>query len=223
VHPRDNDLIVGTHGRSVYILDDVTPLQQLAQALSRPDATSTSSSDGQDGGHVAVGPDVVLFDMPPSTQWVTDVSLSRTLGAAKHFRGENAGPGTWVHYFVKTPLPGEVSLTIADGSGKVVRTLSPRNEAGLHRIRWNLRADAPRRSADAPAPGGSARTGADRVIAEQAAAERAIAERREGRGRGGAASQGAPVAPGTYFVKLSAEGREWSKPLVVQADPWPNQ
>jgi len=54
IHPRDNDLIVGTHGRGIYILDDITALQQ----LTRSKVLDTES---------------FLFDVRPATQWLTDV------------------------------------------------------------------------------------------------------------------------------------------------------
>ena len=44
VHPRDNDLIVGTHGRSIWIIDDITPLQQLADARHRRRTRTCSTS-----------------------------------------------------------------------------------------------------------------------------------------------------------------------------------
>ena len=39
VHPRDNDLIVGTHGRSIWIIDDITPLQQLSDEVTQRRST----------------------------------------------------------------------------------------------------------------------------------------------------------------------------------------
>src|SRR5262249_28791992 len=65
VHPRDNDLVVGTHGRGIYILDDITALQQLGK---------TPNSD------------VVLFDVRPGVIWFNDVRLSRYTGGSKWFR-----------------------------------------------------------------------------------------------------------------------------------------
>ncbi len=46
VHPRDNDLIVGTHGRSIYIIDDITPLQQLSDAVTSTDVASLRRQAG---------------------------------------------------------------------------------------------------------------------------------------------------------------------------------
>ncbi len=73
IHPRDNDLIVGTHGRSIYILDDITPLQQLSDKVTAADA--------------------FLFDVRPGVAWVTDVTLSQSVGGAKALPRREPGAG----------------------------------------------------------------------------------------------------------------------------------
>jgi hypothetical protein len=123
VHPRDNDLIVGTHGRSIYIIDDITPLQQLSEAVMSTDAH--------------------LFDVRPATRWVEDTMLSRGLGGAKHFRAANPLPGTAISYYLKSPATGDVKITIADARGAVVRELNGTNEAGINRVQWNLAPNPP--------------------------------------------------------------------------------
>jgi hypothetical protein len=129
VHPRDGDLIVATHGRSVLIADDITPLQQLTPALLAQDA--------------------VLFDVRPAVAYLTDVTLSQQIGGQKVFVGENAPRGTAIHYYLKSPATGDVKLTIADASGRVIRTLDGAKSAGLNRVAWNL---AP--TGRGPGPGG---------------------------------------------------------------------
>jgi uncharacterized membrane protein YgcG len=120
VHPRDNDLIVGTHGRSIWIIDDITPLQQLTDTV--------------------VAADVTLFTPRPGVAWRSDTQLSINVGGSKHFRGENPQPGTAISYYLKTAATGDVKLTISDYTGKVVREFtSPPKEAGLNRVQWNLR------------------------------------------------------------------------------------
>ena len=82
VHPRDNDLIVGTHGRSIWIIDDITPLQQLSDAVMSTEAH--------------------LFEPRPATRWAEDTMLARGLGAAKHFRAPNPPGGTMISYYLKS-------------------------------------------------------------------------------------------------------------------------
>ena len=137
VHPRDNDLIVGTHGRSIYIIDDITPLQQLSDAVTSAD--------------------VHLFDVRGATRWVEDTMLARGLGAAKHFRAPNPPAGTAISYYLNSALPAPagggapVRITISDLRGTVVRELNGTNEAGINRVQWNL--------APNPPPGGQGRGG----------------------------------------------------------------
>jgi photosystem II stability/assembly factor-like uncharacterized protein len=128
VHPRENDLIVGTHGRSIWIIDDITPLQQLTDAV-------TSS-------------DVHLFDVRPATRWVEDTMLNRGLGAAKHFRAPNPPAGTAISYFLKSAAApssngNPVHITISDIRGNVVRELTGTNEPGINRVQWNLSPNPP--------------------------------------------------------------------------------
>jgi len=125
VHPRDNDLIVGTHGRGIYIIDDITPLQ----AMSEKKVLDT---------------EVTVFDVRPGTIWQNDTRLGRYWGGAKLFRGTNPAPGTAISYYLKS-ASGEVKITISDYSGKVVRNMVGPGEVGLNRVQWNLRGDPPPR------------------------------------------------------------------------------
>jgi photosystem II stability/assembly factor-like uncharacterized protein len=126
VHPRDNDLIVGTHGRGIYIVDDITPLQAMSEKK-------------------VLDSEVTLFDVRPGTIWQNDPRLGRYWGGAKLFRGANPAPGTAISYYLKSAPSGEVKLTISDYSGKVVRNIVGTNEVGLNRVQWNLRGDPPPR------------------------------------------------------------------------------
>ena len=121
VHPRDNDLIVATHGRSVWIADDISPLQQLTQTVRDADAH--------------------LFDIRPAVMWLNDQQAGQQTGGQKYFAGENPDRGASIHYFLKSP--GEVKLAIADGTGKTIRTLTSQGKAGLNRVMWNLQQDPP--------------------------------------------------------------------------------
>ncbi len=123
VHPRDNDLIVGTHGRSIWIVDDITPLQQL--------------------GDQAMGTDAHLFDVRPATRWVEDIMLARGAGGARHFRGANPPGGTAISYYLTAAPSGDVKIQITDMNGAVIRDLPGTKEAGLNRVQWNLSRNPP--------------------------------------------------------------------------------
>jgi len=131
VHPRDNDLIIGTHGRGIYILDDMTPLQQLARSK-------------------VLDTETFLFDIRPGTVWLNDLRLGRYTGGAKLFRGNNPPPGTAISYYLKSVPAGDVKLTISDYTGKVVRNIAGTKEVGINRVQWNLRGDIPPRPANLP-------------------------------------------------------------------------
>jgi hypothetical protein len=130
VHPRDNDLIAGTHGRGIFILDDITPLQQLA---ARPAAADSH-----------------LFDVRPAVLWLNDVRYSRAATGGKVFRGANPPAGTAISYFLKNAPAGDVKITVSDYTGRVIRNLSGTKEQGINRLQWNLRRDPPPRPANLP-------------------------------------------------------------------------
>jgi hypothetical protein len=221
IHPRDNDLIAGTHGRGVWIIDDITPLQQLDEK--------------------ALAADTHLFDVRPGTQWLNDISLSRYAGGAKYFRGENPPPGTAISYYLKSAPSGDVKITISDVTGKVVRNLTGTKEAGLNRVMWNLRGDPPRpggrfgqpgANPEIPPPSGQAGQpqagqGQPGQQAQQGQQGQQAQQGQQGGfggggggGRGGrfGAQFGPPLDPGAYLVRLSIDGKEMTTKVVVEAD-----
>ncbi len=139
VHPRDNDLIVGTHGRSIWIVDDITPLQQMSEQTITADAH--------------------LFDVRPATRWVEDTMLSRGTGGARHFRGQNPPGGTAINYYLKSAPSGDVKITITNMAGTLVREIAGTKEAGLNRVQWNLSPNPPPADPDTGRGGRGARGG----------------------------------------------------------------
>jgi photosystem II stability/assembly factor-like uncharacterized protein len=121
VHPRDNDLLVATHGRGLYILDDVTPLQHIAEAMKT---------------------DAELFDMRPATRW-TVWNKDGNRGDAV-WRAPNPPSGATVNYYLKADQ-NDVSMTVTDKSGKTIRTVRTLpHAAGVNRFVWDLRYDPAR-------------------------------------------------------------------------------
>src|SRR5688500_19673795 len=121
VHPRDNDLIIGTPGRVIFILDDITALQQMTQKV--------------------MDSEVHLFEVRPGTNWLNDIRLARYWGAAKLFRGTNPQPGTAISYYLKSAPSGDVKITISDYTGKVVRNINGTKAVGLNRIQCKISGD----------------------------------------------------------------------------------
>jgi photosystem II stability/assembly factor-like uncharacterized protein len=117
VHPRDNDLIIASHGRSVWIADDITPLQQFTQTVRDSDAT--------------------LFDIRPAIAWLNDQQNNQQVGGQKVFVGENAPRGAAINYYVKSG-DGDAKISIADVNGRTIATLTGPATPGIHRVMWNL-------------------------------------------------------------------------------------
>jgi photosystem II stability/assembly factor-like uncharacterized protein len=116
VHPREGDLVLGTHGRGIWILDDVGPLAEWTEgALATP-------------AH--------LFSIPARTQFLYWKDTSYRGGA--EFAGENPPDGVLITYRLGQGAGG-ASLTIANTEGEVVRTLDVPADAGTHRVNWDLR------------------------------------------------------------------------------------
>jgi photosystem II stability/assembly factor-like uncharacterized protein len=138
-HPRDNDLILASHARGIWILDDVTPIQQWAKS------------------EVA---DAFVFDPEPAT--IMNLANDRMKGfeGDRIFLGQNPAPGATLAYRLKGDAK-EVKFTIKDARGEVVREIDgqamrDRNRAGLNIVKWDLRLTPLRPLPPAPgaAPGG---------------------------------------------------------------------
>ncbi|HEU5410544.1 MAG TPA: hypothetical protein VFU57_05955 [Candidatus Acidoferrales bacterium] len=192
-----DDLVLATHGRAFWILDDITPLRQVSAQM-------------EDSGG---------FLFKPETAWrVRPGSDEGTPLPAEVAAGENPPNGAILDYYLKAAAQGPVTLEIFDSTGKLVRRFSsadhypPMNPktldipaswvhppaplsaaAGMHRFVWDLHY---------PSEGG-------------------------GRGRGGQAALaamfgfgGGPwVMPGEYTVKLNVDGATAQETLTVKMDP----
>ena len=135
LHPRDNDMILATHGRSIWIVDDLSPIQQASDVLS------TDSS---------------LFDIRPAMQM--NAANDRTNFAGdRRFWGENPTPGAAIAYHLRQPAK-ELKLTVRDAGGAVVSELAgdevkDANRAGINRVHWDLRYEALPPPRGVPQPG----------------------------------------------------------------------
>ena len=123
VHPRDNDVIIGTHGRSVFVLDDVAPLQELAEALPSP---------------------AFLFTPRPATRYEPWAARFRFDLGDGVFVGENPPYGASLAYYLPPTDSAEqvsdsISVTIMSQSGDTVRTLKQERKSGITRLTWDLR------------------------------------------------------------------------------------
>jgi hypothetical protein len=138
VHPRDNDLIVATHARGVWIADDLTGLQQM----------------GTIGNEEAV-----LFDIRPAVAYLNDQQGGQQVGGQRHFVGENPERGAQITYYLKSAPAGDVKITIADATGQTIRTLDGTKVVGLNRVNWNLAPTPPGGGRQGGGGGGGGRGG----------------------------------------------------------------
>jgi Sortilin, neurotensin receptor 3, len=130
IHPREHDLILATHGRSVWIMDNISALEQLNdQVLSS---------------------DLKFFEGRPGIQW--KMANYRGFEGANMFFTPNAQGGLLLDFFAKSA--GQVRIAITDAAGKPVRQMNAQAQAGsIVRTAWDMRADSP----VAAAGGGGAR------------------------------------------------------------------
>ena len=201
---KDDDLVVGTHGRGIWILDDITPLRQIGLTNATTDADAT------------------LFK--PQTayrvRWNmnTDTPLPPDEPTAP-----NPPEGAIINYYLKSAATGPVTLEILGGDGKLVRRYSSTDEvfkpdpatinvplywfrpltalsaaAGMHRFTWDMHYQ--------PVDGGGRIGGPTLPIA-------AI-------GNNTVSSPTTPwVNPGQFTVKLTVNGKSYTQPIVVKQDP----
>jgi photosystem II stability/assembly factor-like uncharacterized protein len=195
-----DDLLVGTHGRSMWALDDISPLRQMAAAASAP---------------------VFLFKPAPAYRVRRDTSTDTPLPPDEP-AGQNPPDGAIVNYVLGEAATGPVTLEILDAAGKPVRRFSsedkapftleslrqtlgiptywvrmpriPSNAPGMHRFVWDLH-ETPPQSSEYGYPISGVPYDTPRE------------------------PSGPLVLPGRYTVRLVAQGKTLTAPLDVLLDP----
>jgi photosystem II stability/assembly factor-like uncharacterized protein len=198
---KDDDLIAGTHGRGFLILDNVTPLRQIAAGLTKSQLADVTLYAPQTAMRIR-------NDMNPPTPWPPEMAT-----------GENPPDGAMLDYYVGPHFSGVLTLEIADSKGEVVTRirsddpvppLDPRypdpeywarkprvllTSEGHHRFLWDLRYPA--------VPGMSTGPSADEAVPHDTPA----------------VATSPFVMPGSYTVRLIAGGKTLTAPLTVVMDP----
>ncbi|NOT61272.1 MAG: hypothetical protein HOP19_13725, partial [Acidobacteria bacterium] len=140
LHPRDNAMLLATHGRGIWVLDDMTPFQRFAEAR---------------------GKDAYLFAVKTAAQMNPAGDRSREFEGDAQFLGKNPELGAALAYHLKAAAK-TISLIVKDASGNIVRELSgdrvkDKNAAGINTVLWDLRVEplpTPRPQPGQPAGGG---------------------------------------------------------------------
>jgi photosystem II stability/assembly factor-like uncharacterized protein len=188
-----DDLIVATHGRGFWVLDDITALRQMNEKIVQSDVYLFRPAEA--------------IRMRPGNDFASPMPRDEALA-------ENPPVGAMIDYYLKSAAASPLLIEILDAKGQVVRRFSsedqaspvkpetlefpafwrpaaqpPSTAAGMHRWIWNLQ--------DTPVAG-SSRFGEDELFF---------------------LPRGVIVLPGTYNVKLTVAGRIYSQPLTIKMDP----
>ncbi len=192
----ENDLVVGTHGRSFWILDDVSPLRQLSEQMASADA--------------------YLFQ-PATAYRVRWNNYTDTPVPQEEPAGENPPDGAIIDYYLRSSAAGPVTLEILDSRGQVVRRYSSADEppppiednvpdywirppatvstsAGMHRFVWDVHY-APPAALSSSYPISAIYENTPRI------------------------PTGAWALPGTYTVRLTVNGKSHTRSLTLKMDP----
>ena len=119
IQPQFDDLVIATHGRSIWVMDDLRPLQDLPQALAA-------------GG--------MLFT--PRTSYEYNLTNNYE-GLYTQYAAPNPPYGVPISYYQPAPQAQAPQLSILDDAGHVVRTLRGTNNTGINRVLWNFTAAPP--------------------------------------------------------------------------------
>jgi photosystem II stability/assembly factor-like uncharacterized protein len=190
IHPREQELIVGTHGRGIYIAD-ISALQALTPA--------------------ALSNDAVLAPIVPTVQF--DAGL-RPNTASLNYDGQSRAPGVHISYYLKSAAEG-VSVRVYDGARVIAEMANAPGRAGLTTIRWTMQGQRPMTEAEQAAAAGrggrgrggfgGGRGGAAAVSPQFPAASANMVT--------------TTVTPGEYRVVLRVGDREYSQVAMVIDEP----
>ena len=196
IHPRDRDLIVATHGRSIWVADDITPLEQMKTSL--PD-------------------DIALFDPRPAVLWKNDPSAQRHAGN-RDFKGANPQGGTAISLWSKSDM-GAGKVEFLQGTN-VVSTMNIDVKAGMNRFQWNMRTPAPAGGAGFGRGGGGGGAGGGGGGGGRRGPTGVPFVVAGGRGGGFGGGGGNPVEPGTYVVRVTVGEKILQSSVSVLEDIW---
>jgi photosystem II stability/assembly factor-like uncharacterized protein len=119
IHPRENDLILGTYGRGLYITN-ISPLQEMTDAM--------------------LAEDVHLFEIKPAVQRIIwSFGANDYLFGQRSIQTPNEPNGMVIRYYLKNQGTGNAVITITDAQGQEVARLSGRTAAGINTVVWNTR------------------------------------------------------------------------------------
>jgi photosystem II stability/assembly factor-like uncharacterized protein len=193
IHPRENDLVVATHGRGIYIAD-ISPLVELTPAV--------------------IAQDVFFFQPESKVRWIAD---DRTNYASSNYRGESEPEGIPLYYYLREEAEGDVKFTVYQG-GLAIAEIEGSSEAGLRQVLWKmdkrlerspeeierLRAERRERRERGGSGMGRGGHGGRSGVSPEDAIRYEFSE----------------APPGKYRVVMSVDGREIERTASILKDEW---
>jgi photosystem II stability/assembly factor-like uncharacterized protein len=123
IHPRDNDLVIATHGRGIWIIDDITPLRAMTPATLASDV-------------VFIRARPTVLKIPAQGGWVNGDAA---------YSGDNPPDAAVITYYLKKRhIFGDMKIEVLDAAGKLVGTVPSTKRRGLSRVRWSMRLKPPK-------------------------------------------------------------------------------
>lgn len=134
IHPRDNDLVIATHGRGIWIIDDITPLRALTtEKMTR---------------------EIAFLEAKPAAQRIQAGGGWSNGDAA--FVGDNPTDEAVITYYQKKRhIFGDLKIEVFDADNKSLGTIPTGKRRGLNRVRWSMRLPAPKVPSAASIAGGA--------------------------------------------------------------------
>lgn len=123
IHPRESDLVIATHGRGIYVIDDITPLRQITPEVLASKVKVLNSLPGK-------------IRMPAMQQEFT---------SGDEFAGSNSPEAAYITYYLRErQLTGDFKIQIFDSQNRLTATLPAGTRRGLNRVQWVMRMKPPR-------------------------------------------------------------------------------
>jgi photosystem II stability/assembly factor-like uncharacterized protein len=190
-----NDLVISTMGRSLWIMDNVTPLQQIAALVSNARPTNNQAANRQPPASDPGGPFVLDAQAATPGGGLPAIHLFQPRETIRYRHSANRGgdgepeypsPGVHVDLWFQAAPPADAKLEVLDGKGQLIRTLAIARGAqgGMQRVSWDMRHPGPW-TPNAPAGAGN----------------------------------GPMVAPGKYTARLTAGGQTQTRTFELKVDP----
>jgi hypothetical protein len=134
IHPRDHDLVVATHGRGIWIIDDITPLRAMsAETMNK---------------------EIAFLQAEPVAQKIQ--AYGGWMNGDAAFVGDNESDDAVITYYQQTrPIFGDLKIEVLDAKGNGVGNIPTSKRRGLNRVRWGMRLPAPRVPPAASIAGGA--------------------------------------------------------------------